>query len=149
MRTYISIGEQEKSELVPSLMLGISTLPAQHQDMVLRMAVKGMEKFATSHHANFPASLYSFVHSPSDCALFVEFCLQTLLYQTPSTTPPQGAMAPPAGLSLEQVTRVTGKKALKGDALATCKLGILNVLAELELAADLVYPLFLVSSADK
>jgi hypothetical protein len=40
MRTYISIGEQEKSELVPSLMLGISTLPAQHQDMVLRMAVK-------------------------------------------------------------------------------------------------------------
>jgi hypothetical protein len=29
------------------------------------------------------------------------------------------------------------------------QLGILNVLAELELAADLVYPLFLVSSADK
>ncbi|CAM6029521.1 unnamed protein product [Sphagnum balticum] len=139
---------EEKSELVPSLMLGISTLPAQHQDMVLRMAVKGMEKFATSHHANFPASSYSFVHSPSDCALFVEFCLQTLLYQTPMTTPSQGAMAPPAGLSLEQVTRVTGKKALKGDALATCKLGILNVLAELDLAADLVYPLFLVSSAD-
>ncbi|CAM6051034.1 unnamed protein product [Sphagnum compactum] len=139
---------EEKSELVPSLMLGVSTLPAQHQDMVLRMAVK--VKNPTKNTSLFAkvSSLYSFVHSPSDCALFVEFCLQTLLYQTPSTTLPQGAMAPPAGLSLEQVTRVTGKKALKGDALATCKLGILNVLAELELAADLVYPLFLVASAD-
>jgi hypothetical protein len=36
-------------------------------------------------------------------------------------------MAPPAGLSLEQVTRVTGKKALKGDALATCKVNLLNL----------------------
>jgi hypothetical protein len=31
-------------------------------------------------------------------------------------------MAPPIGLSLEQVTRATRKKALKGDAIATCKL---------------------------
>jgi hypothetical protein len=30
-------------------------------------------------------------------------------------------MAPPIGLSLEQVTRVTRKKALKGDVVATCK----------------------------
>jgi hypothetical protein len=30
-------------------------------------------------------------------------------------------MALPIGLSLEQVTRVTRKKALKGDVVATCK----------------------------
>ncbi len=30
------------------------------------------------------------------------------------------AMAPLVGLSLEQVTRVIGKKALKGDVLVTC-----------------------------
>jgi hypothetical protein len=44
----------------------------------------------TSHHTNFLASSSSFVHSPSGCALFVEFCLQTILYQTSNTTPPQG-----------------------------------------------------------
>jgi hypothetical protein len=49
-----------------------------------------MEKFATFHHANFPTSSYSFVHSPNDCALFVEFCLQTLMYQILNTTLPQG-----------------------------------------------------------
>ncbi|KAK3004296.1 hypothetical protein RJ639_018392 [Escallonia herrerae] len=88
------------------------------------------------------AAKYSFTGA-QDREIFVEFCLHTVLYQPPS----QGGGCP-AGLSVTQSTRISGKHPLKYDKLLIMKLGILNVIEAMDLALELVYPLYVAACAD-
>lgn len=136
----------EQTEVVGALLSGLSNAPAQHQDVILRMAAKGLNRYATRVSDN-PWTAFTFFKDTADCKIFLDFCLQILLYQSP-TTSAEGSLVPPPGLSLEEAKRVSGKQILKGEDLVTRKLGVLNYLAELELPSDSVYPLYLVAASD-
>uniref|UniRef100_A0A0E0RDF2 Proteasome component Ecm29 N-terminal domain-containing protein n=1 Tax=Oryza rufipogon TaxID=4529 RepID=A0A0E0RDF2_ORYRU len=89
------------------------------------------------------ASKYQSISGSNDDLVFADFCFHTVVYQTP----PQGVGCP-AGLSVAQSDRVTGKQPLKGDTLTSRKLGILNVIEAMQLAPEIVYPLYLAAASD-
>lgn len=136
---------EEQTEVIGSLLLGLANAPTQHQDMILRMAAKGLDRYAR-HVPDHPWT-GEFMKDPTSCEVFLIYCLHVLLFQ-PLTTSPEGALVPPPGLSVDQAKQVLGKEVLKGDSLNTRKLGVLNFLAELELSANSVYPLYIVAAAD-
>ncbi|XP_024395125.1 LOW QUALITY PROTEIN: uncharacterized protein [Physcomitrium patens] len=135
----------EQTEVVGSLLLGLAKAPVQHQDMILRMAAKGLDRYAGYFSNNQWTG--EFLKDPASCEIFLTYCLHILLFQ-PMMTTPEGALVPPPGLSVEQAKRVNGKSVLKGDSLTSRKLGVLNYLAEIELPTDSVYPLYIVAAAD-
>ncbi|XP_039131872.1 proteasome adapter and scaffold protein ECM29-like [Dioscorea cayenensis subsp. rotundata] len=100
------------------------------------------ECHSTSLDENIGAK-FKDIGSGRDGQIFVDFCLHMLLYQPLS----HGARCPP-GLSVSQSERVTGKLPLKGDLLVSRKVGILNVIEAMDLAPEIVYPLYLAGSAD-
>jgi proteasome component ECM29 len=135
----------EQTEVIGSLLLGLAKAPTQHQDMILRMAGKGLDRNARNAVENSWTG--EFMKDPASCEVFLTYCLHVLLYQA-LTTAPEGVLVPPPGLSVEQAKQVMGKEVLKGEPLITRKLGVLNYLGELDLPADSVYPLYLVAAAD-
>ncbi|XVF04907.1 hypothetical protein REPUB_Repub05bG0125300 [Reevesia pubescens] len=134
---------KEKENMAPMLVLNISKLPQQHQEILMRIATKVIGECHASHIDNEIAANYKLVNDSQDRDLFLEFCLHTILYQPPA----QGGGSPP-GLSIAQTNRVAGKVPLKGDMLLKRKLGILNVIEAMELSPELVYPLYVAASAD-
>ncbi|KAK2971901.1 hypothetical protein RJ640_011682, partial [Escallonia rubra] len=150
--------EEEKQKMAPALVANISKLPLQHQEIILRISVKlgassswrfwseeGGGVIGDCHSSRINdevAAKYSFPGA-QDREIFVEFCLHTVLYQPPS----QGGGCP-AGLSVTQSNRITGKHPLKYDKLLIMKLGILNVIEAMDLALELVYPLYVAACAD-
>lgn len=137
---------EEQTEVIGSLLSGLAKAPTQHQDMILRMAAKGLDRYARHVPDQHPWT-GEFMKDPASCEVFLAYCLHVLLFQ-PLTVSPEGAEVPPPGLSVEQAKQVLGKEVLKGEPLNTRKLGVLNYLAELELPADSVYPLYIVAAAD-
>ncbi|KAK8595997.1 hypothetical protein V6N13_000661 [Hibiscus sabdariffa] len=134
---------KEKESMSPMIVVNISKLPQQHQEILMRIATKVIGECYASRVDNEMAAKYKLVNDSHDRDLFLEFCLHTILYQPPA----QGGGSPP-GLSIAQANRVVGKVPLKGDMLLTRKLGILNVVEAMELSPELVYPLYLAASAD-
>ncbi|XP_057515552.1 uncharacterized protein LOC130797079 [Amaranthus tricolor] len=134
--------EVQKS-IVPDLLMNISKLPSQHQAIILRVSVKVIGE-AYSHKIDDDISAkYRMITGSMDSELFVEFCLHTVLYQPSSQS---GGF--PAGLSLSQAERVTGKQLLKHEILLNMKLGVLNVIESMDLSAEMVYPIYLAASTD-
>ncbi|TYI10267.1 hypothetical protein ES332_A09G131000v1 [Gossypium tomentosum] len=133
---------KEKENLSPMLVVNISKLPQQHQEILMRIATKVIGECHASRVDNEIAAKYKLMNS-HDRDLFLEFCLHTVLYQPPA----QGGGSSP-GLSVAQANRIAGKVPLKGDMLLTRKLGILNLVEAMELSPELVYPLYLAASAD-
>ncbi|XVE59843.1 hypothetical protein DITRI_Ditri05aG0079400 [Diplodiscus trichospermus] len=134
---------KEKENMAPMLLVNISKLPQQHQEILTRVATKVVGECHANHIDNEIAAKYKLVNDSEDRDLFLEFCLHTILYQPPA----QGGGSPP-GLSTAQANRVAGKVPLKGDVLLTRKLGILNVIEAMELSPELVYPLYVAASSD-
>lgn len=134
---------EEKENMAPVLVACISKVPSQHQEIILRIAAKVIGECHSSRIDDEVAAKYRLISGSQDSAIFLEFCLHTILYQPPA----QGGGCP-AGLSIAQSNRVTGKHPLKSDDLLMRKLGILNVVENMELASELVYPLYLVACAD-
>ncbi|GKU93489.1 hypothetical protein SLEP1_g7081 [Rubroshorea leprosula] len=138
------INLKEKENMAPMLLANISKLPQQHQEIIMRIAVKVIGECHASCIDEEVAAKYRVLNDPQEREIFLEFCLHVILYQPPS----QGGGCPP-GLSLAQANRVMGKLQLKGDLLMIRKLGILNVIETMELALELVYPLYLAACAVK
>lgn len=134
---------KEKENLAATLLSGVSKLPLQHHEIILRLATKVMGECHSSGVNDEVAAKYKTICYSQDRKLFLEFCLHTILYQQSS----QSRECPP-GLSIAQTHRVTGKQPLKSDILLTRKLGILNVIEAMELAPELVYPLYVAASVD-
>ncbi|KAB2012863.1 hypothetical protein ES319_D09G119000v1 [Gossypium barbadense] len=134
---------KEKENLSPMLVVNISKLPQQHQEILMRIATKVIGECHASRVENEIAAKYKLMNDSHDRDLFLEFCLHTVLYQPPA----QGGGSSP-GLSIAQANRISGKVPLKGDMLLTRKLGILNLVEAMELSPELVYPLYLAASAD-
>uniref|UniRef100_A0A2N9FXH9 Proteasome component Ecm29 N-terminal domain-containing protein n=1 Tax=Fagus sylvatica TaxID=28930 RepID=A0A2N9FXH9_FAGSY len=134
---------KEKEELAPMLLVNISKLPLQHQEIILRIATKVIGECHSSRIDDEVAAKYRSINDSQDRELFIEFCLHTLLYQPP----PQSGGCPP-GLSIAQANRVSGKHLLKSDILLMRKLGILNVIEAMEFAPELVYPIYVAACVD-
>ncbi|KAL2316898.1 hypothetical protein Fmac_030774 [Flemingia macrophylla] len=134
---------KEKEDLAPDLLVNISKLPLQHQEIVLRIIVKVIGECHSGQIGDEVAAKYKKVNNSQDRELFIEFCLHTMLYQRVSQS---GGVSP--GLSVAQVNRVTGKLQLQSNEILPRKLGILNVIQSMELAPELVYPLYLAASVD-
>ncbi|KAK6925530.1 Proteasome component Ecm29 [Dillenia turbinata] len=134
---------EEKEKIAPTLLASISELPSQHQVIILRMVVKVIGECHSRGVVDEVAMKYRSINGAPDRKLFLEFCLHTMLYHPA----PLGGGCP-GGLSVSQVDRITGKQPLKSDLLLLRKLGILNVIEVMDLAAELVYPLYLAASAD-
>ncbi|KAJ1274098.1 hypothetical protein BS78_05G036600 [Paspalum vaginatum] len=134
---------EDKGNIAPDLLINISSAPAQHQGIILRLVTKAIGECNTHKVDDSIASKYRAISGSNDGLVFVDFCFHTLLYQPP----PQGVGCP-AGLSAAQSDRVTGKLPLKGDMLASRKLGILNVIEAMNLAPEIVYPLYLSAASD-
>ncbi|KAI4308224.1 hypothetical protein L6164_031321 [Bauhinia variegata] len=134
---------KEKEDLAPVILVNISKLPHQHQEIIFRIIVKVIGGCDSSKIADEAAAKYRLVNDSQDRELFIEFCLHTILYQRVS----QSGGSPP-GLSVVQANRVTGKQQLQNDELLLRKLGILNVIQAMELAPELVYPLYIAASVD-
>ncbi|KAE9606271.1 putative proteasome component Ecm29 [Lupinus albus] len=137
------VSAKEKEELAPFLLVNISKLPLQHQEIILRIVVKVIGECHSKQIGDEVAEKYQKVNNAQDRNLFIEFCLHTMLYQRVS----QSVGCPP-GLSVAQSNRVAGKQQLQRDDLLLRKLGILNLLQALELDPELVYPLYIVASVD-
>uniref|UniRef100_A0A2P2M9G4 Proteasome-associated protein ECM29 homolog isoform X1 n=1 Tax=Rhizophora mucronata TaxID=61149 RepID=A0A2P2M9G4_RHIMU len=133
----------EKENMAPLLVANISKVPLQHQEIMLRIATKVIGECHANGIGEDVAVKYRLVNNFEDRGLFMEFCLHLMLYQQPS----QGGGGPP-GLSVAQSKRVVGKHPLTSDVLLTRKLGILNVIEAMELDSEIVYPIYLVASAD-
>ncbi|XP_021317325.1 proteasome-associated protein ECM29 homolog isoform X3 [Sorghum bicolor] len=133
---------EEKGNIAPDLLINISNVPAQHQGIILRLVTKAIGECNTHKVDETIASKYRVITQTKDGLVFAEFCFHTLLYQAPL----QGGC--PAGLSVAQSERVTGKQPLKIDVLASRKLGILNVIEAMNFAPEIVYPLYLSASSD-
>ncbi|TVU50759.1 hypothetical protein EJB05_02148, partial [Eragrostis curvula] len=103
---------EEKGSIAPDLLVNISTAPRQHQGVILRLVSKAIGECNKLKVDDTVTSKYRAISGSNDGLVFVEFCFHTLLYQAP----PQG-VACPAGLSVAQSDRVTGKQPLKGDML--------------------------------
>lgn len=134
---------EEKGNIAPDLLINISNIPPQHQGIILRLVTKAIGECNTHKVDETIASKYRVITESSDGLLFADFCFHTLLYQAP----PQGSGCP-AGLSVVQSERVTGKQPLKIDVLASRKLGILNVIEAMNFTPEIVYPLYLSASSD-
>ncbi|KAM4096438.1 hypothetical protein ACJW30_08G104900 [Castanea mollissima] len=134
---------QQKEELAPMLLVNISKLPLQHQEIILRIATKVIGECHSSQIDDEVAAKYRSINDSQDRELFIEFCLHTVLYQPPS----QSGGCPP-GLSIAQASRVSGKHQLKSDMLLMRKLGILNVIEAMEFAPELVYPIYVAACVD-
>ncbi|CAI0541306.1 unnamed protein product [Linum tenue] len=132
-----------KESMTPLLLENISKLPPQHQDIILRSAAKVIGECHASEIDEQVATKYRSFSVSQDMELFVDFCLDVLLYQQPS----QSGGCPP-GLSVAKSNRVAGKHPLNGDVLLTRKLGVLNVIEAIDLAPEHVYPLYLAATAD-
>ncbi|XP_054792203.1 uncharacterized protein LOC129297885 [Prosopis cineraria] len=137
------VDAKEKENLAPVLLVNISKLPLQHQEIILRIIVKVVGECHSSQISDEVAAKYRLVTDPHDRELFIEFFTHTMLYQ--QVTQSGGS---PSGLSVSQANRVTGKQQLPSDKLLLGKLGILNVIQAMELAAELVYPLYIAASVD-
>ncbi|QCE01566.1 proteasome component ECM29 [Vigna unguiculata] len=138
------VNAKEKEDLAPDLLVNISKLPLQHQEIILRIIVKVIGECHTGQIGEEVAAKYKKVNNPQDRELFIEFCLHTILYQRVS----QSGGLPP-GLSIAQVNRVTGKQQLQSNEILQRKLGILNVIQAMELSPELVYPLYIAASVDR
>ncbi|CAL4995694.1 unnamed protein product [Urochloa decumbens] len=134
---------EEKGNIAPDFLTNISTVPAQHQGIILRLVTKAIGECNIRKVDDTIAAKYRAITESNDGLVFADFCFHTLLYQTP----PQG-IGCPAGLSVAQADRVTGKLPLKGDILASRKLGILNVIEAMNFAPEVVYPLYLSAASD-
>ncbi|XP_044479857.1 proteasome adapter and scaffold protein ECM29-like [Mangifera indica] len=134
---------KEKEDMAPELVSSISKLPQQHQDIILRIAVRVIGECHASRIHDEVAAKYRLISGLQDREQFIEFCLHSVLYQMPS----QGGGSLP-GLSVAQANRVTGKHPLNKDVILTIKLGILNVIEAMEMEPELVYPLYLSASVD-
>lgn len=133
---------KQKEDLSAILLSGVSRLPLQHQEIILRLATKVIGECHSKGINDEVAAKYRMISDSQDRNVFLEFCLHTMLYQQSSQR------ECPPGLSIAQTNRVTGKQPLKNDILLTRKLGILNVIDAIELAPELVYPLYVASSVD-
>jgi hypothetical protein len=73
------------------LLTGLSKRPAQHQDMLLRMFVSGLQpggpKREVSKKEEDYAALFPFLAVPEDRKLWLDFVRDCLLYTTLSTVP--------------------------------------------------------------
>lgn len=136
---------EEKINFAPELLNGLSKLPGQHQDILLRIVALAMECHSNQIDEAVAAK-YRKISVAEECHLLLGFCLQTMLYQPPSSN--AEGMTCSAGLSIVQTRRITGKYPLKGEKLSGRKLGILNVIESMNLAAELVYPLYITASVD-
>ncbi|RLM58427.1 hypothetical protein C2845_PM18G00010 [Panicum miliaceum] len=134
---------EEKGNIAPDFLTNISNVPAQHQGIILRLVTKAIGECNIHKVDDTIASKYRAITESNDGLVFADFCFHTLLYQTP----PQG-IGCPSGLSVAQSDRVTGKLPLKGDILASRKLGILNVIEAMNFAPEVVYPLYLSATSD-
>ncbi|PAN15915.1 hypothetical protein PAHAL_3G020000 [Panicum hallii] len=134
---------EEKGNIAPDFLTNISNIPAQHQGIILRLVTKAIGECNIHKVDDTIASKYRAITESYDGLVFADFCFHTLLYQTP----PQG-IGCPSGLSVAQSDRVTGKLPLKGDILASRKLGILNVIEAMNFAPEIVYPLYLSAASD-
>ncbi|KAM0826507.1 hypothetical protein ACQ4PT_068829 [Festuca glaucescens] len=134
---------EEKGNIAPDLLINISNVPSQHQGIILRLVSKAIGECNARKVDDTIASKYRSISGSDDGLVFADFGFHTILYQTPS----QG-IGCPAGLSLAQADRVTGKLPLKGDTLTSRKLGILNVLEAMQLASEIVYPIYLAGASD-
>ncbi|CAN6357538.1 unnamed protein product [Urochloa humidicola] len=134
---------EEKGNIAPDFLTNISTVPAQHQGIILRLVTKAIGECNIHKVDDTIAAKYRAITESNDGLVFSDFCFHTLLYQTP----PQG-IGCPAGLSVAQADRVTGKLPLKGDILASRKLGILNVIEAMNFAPEVVYPLYVSAASD-
>ncbi|KAK7300265.1 hypothetical protein RJT34_11106 [Clitoria ternatea] len=145
---YIEMASQrvtvkEKEDLAPELLVNISELPPQHQDIILRIIVRVIGECHSGQIGDEVAAKYKKVKNSKDMEMFVEFCLHTMLYQRVT----QSGGFPP-GLSVAQFNRVSGKQQLQSYELLPRKLGILNVIQAMELTPELVYPLYIAASVD-
>ncbi|KAF3455353.1 hypothetical protein FNV43_RR05803 [Rhamnella rubrinervis] len=134
---------EEKENLAPMLLMNVSKLPHQHQEILLRIITKVIGECHSNQVDDRIAAKYRILNDPHDRELFIEFCLHTVLYQLSS----QSRGCPP-GLSIAQTNRAIGKQSLDMDILLQRKLGILNVVDAMELAPELVYPLYVAASVD-
>ncbi|OEL19793.1 Proteasome-associated protein ECM29-like protein [Dichanthelium oligosanthes] len=134
---------EEKGKIAPDFLTNISNVPAQHQGIILRLVTKAISECNIHKVDDTIASKYRAITDSNDGLVFADFCFHTLLYQAP----PQG-IGCPAGLSVAQSDRVSGKLPLKGDILASRKLGILNVIEAMNFAPEIVYPLYLSAASD-
>ncbi|KAK9169652.1 hypothetical protein Syun_001792 [Stephania yunnanensis] len=145
---YIEMGferlcEEEKISMAPMLVSSVSKLSPQHQDLILRLSVKVIGECHSTQINEEVSSNYRLMDDALGIQLFVEFCLQTLLHQ-----PLSQGMGSPAGLSIAQLDRISGKNPPRGDAFLMRKLGILNVIETMALNAELVYPIYLAACSD-
>ncbi|XP_042400814.1 proteasome adapter and scaffold protein ECM29-like isoform X2 [Zingiber officinale] len=134
---------QDKVSMAPNLLVNISKIPPQHQEVILRIVSKAIGDHYSSQVTEKIGPMYSAIGDSDDRQVFVEFCLYTILYQ-----PPSSSVTCPAGLSVVQSNRVTGKLPLKGELLTKRKLGMLNVIEAMQLAPEIVYPLYLAAVSD-
>ncbi|GAB4835308.1 hypothetical protein Ancab_000217 [Ancistrocladus abbreviatus] len=132
-----------KKDMTPTFLASISKLPHQHQEIILRTCVKVIGECHANQIEDEVVAKYRPMKGSEDAEIFLEFCLHTVLYQQPS----QGGRSP-AGLSVGQADRVTGKQLLKSEVLLTRKLGILNVIDSMDLTAEVMYPMYLAACVD-
>uniref|UniRef100_A0A0E0J6Q1 Uncharacterized protein n=1 Tax=Oryza nivara TaxID=4536 RepID=A0A0E0J6Q1_ORYNI len=145
---YVEMGferllSEDKGSIAPDLLINISNVPEQHQGIILRLVLKAIGEWDTHKVDQTVASKYKSISASNDGLVFADFCLHMILYQTP----PQGIRCP-AGLSVAQSDRVTGNLPLKGDTLASRKLGILDVIETMQFKLEIVYPLYLAAASD-
>ncbi|KAK8955794.1 hypothetical protein KSP40_PGU002294 [Platanthera guangdongensis] len=140
--SFDRLPSEEKGNMAPDLLVNVSKLPTQHQDIILRIVLKAIGECHSSHLDENIGIKYKSC-DVKDIQLFVEFCLHAILYQPTSI----GVNCPP-GLSMVQLNRITGRMPLKGDLLLTGKLGILNIIESICLEPELAYPIYLAASAD-
>ncbi|XP_019163794.1 PREDICTED: proteasome-associated protein ECM29 homolog isoform X2 [Ipomoea nil] len=137
------VRKEEKENMTPTLLASISKVPTQHQEILLRIITKVIGECHSSHLNDEVVATYRKLGGLHDNEIFLEFCLQMILYQ-----PILQSGACPAGLSITQCNRVTGKQQLTSDTLRARKIGILNIVEAMEIAAELVYPLYIAACAD-
>ncbi|KAG5577531.1 hypothetical protein H5410_057665, partial [Solanum commersonii] len=135
--------KEDKENMAPNFLANISKLPLQHQDILLRVITKVIGECHSVKISDEIAAKYRRSGDLPDHKIFLEFCLHMVLYQ-----PTSQSGACPAGLSIAQCDRVTGKRQLTNDYLRNVKLGILNIVQAMELSTELVYPLYVAASAD-
>ncbi|KAK9692274.1 hypothetical protein RND81_09G253100 [Saponaria officinalis] len=134
---------EDKKTMAPSLLANISKLPPQHQAIVLRVSLKVIGEGHSLKVDDNVVAKYRTIRDSEDCEIFVEFCLHAILYQ-----PPSQSGTCPAGLSMAQAERITGKQPIKNECLLNQKLGILNVIDSMDLPAEIVYSVYLAACAD-
>ncbi|KAM3287700.1 proteasome adapter and scaffold protein ECM29 isoform X1 [Capsicum chacoense] len=135
--------KEDKENMAPNFLANISKLPLQHQDILLRVITKVIGECHSAKVSDEVAVKYKRSGDLPDHKIFLEFCLHTVLYQ-----PTSQSSTCPAGLSIAQCDRVTGKRQLTSDYLRNVKLGILNIVQAMELPTELVYPLYVAASSD-